>query len=243
MLASAVILLTACGGGGGQAIPASAQATSLTLDKSAISFEAFEGEAIVGQNVNATLSPPSVDAYGEVSTDRNDLVDLNFSVLTQTIALVGVTPKAGLPVGIYTGIVNVRACADSACLKVLATASFKFELKVKTIFKASPKELVFTAAAGATGIAPQSVILTFPDVPTPGSVQPFYGNLYLQGSPAQVLGGNVFTNSVSKTELAVTISPVAGLSAGTYQGKVVLDYRYGIAGFMQTNVLITLIVQ
>lgn len=117
LFAALCALLSACGGGGGGGDDGGGRnAFTITLDRSAVSFEYMTGAQPPQQIVTARWSgqPPSSLFIG-AQMEGDALEPFIPVTITETQATFPLRPRTGLAAGNYSGRVLMLACTDQAC--------------------------------------------------------------------------------------------------------------------------------
>ena len=167
-IAAALVMLSACGGGGSAGIsgspasPASpgnssAAGDSASLDRSSVALAWEQGgtpaEGSVQVSTSGTAASPlyvGIGAPGGAPDPNIDHVAVDLQSASR--ATVRVVPKAALASGNYSGTVEIRACLDAACGKSYAGSPFKVAYSFTvtppaSAFDASPRTLVLEGEA------------------------------------------------------------------------------------------------
>jgi hypothetical protein len=108
-----LVLLQSCGGGGGGGSSNSNSSFSITLDRTSIAFEAFEGGFAPTQNILATARGEyDGDTLFVGATVEGPGIDptIEILILSDTQARIAVNAAPGLSAGTYSGRIIFHAC-------------------------------------------------------------------------------------------------------------------------------------
>lgn len=156
--------LAACGGGGGSAgTGAAAPTPQLTLETSALSFDApRSGPAPAAQLIRGTVSGSPAAVHVRVEQTTNGIEPLAPPTVSGSSATSSVQPKnpSGLADGVYTDTITVRACPTAACTTQFAGSPATVTVTYTVGIPVSPATLSVTAIEGAAP-APQTLALSW----------------------------------------------------------------------------------
>lgn len=152
--ALALCLLQSCGGGGGGDGGGNNNARfTITLDRTTIAFDAFEGEFPPGQLINATARGEYTGEQLFVgATVEGQGIDptIQINILSDTNAQIAVRAASGLTVGTYTGRVIFHACSDQACATHVGGTPIpvNYTVTVRRGVHTTPSVLQLTSVSG-----------------------------------------------------------------------------------------------
>lgn len=180
---SLLLAVAACGGGGGG--DGGANSFSVTLDRSAITFNQYEGASPSSQVITGTIHGSYngslfVAAIVE-NTGGTNAINPNIPLsVSATQATAVITPASNLTAGVYTGRVLFLACSDQACNNRIGGTPLpvNFTVNVLTPARANPSSLTQTVVSGTTAV--QDFVVTLGLNETGFTVSNSFG------SPAQV---------------------------------------------------------
>jgi len=115
-IATAMLFLTACGGGGGSDKPA-APSPSFSIAKNSITFTApVTGATPVSQTVTGSILNVNSNIYLRVDIEGTAVMDAGVAVTGTTTGTITITPYApgDLGVGTYASTITVHASLDAA---------------------------------------------------------------------------------------------------------------------------------
>jgi hypothetical protein len=226
----ALCLLQSCGGGGGGGGASSGGGNdagfTITLDRTAISFEAFEGGSAATQIILAT-------AHGEYTHDElfvgatveGQGIDptIQVIILSETTARIEVNAASGLAAGTYSGRVILHACSDEFCNNHVGGTplAVNYTITIKTGLKFNPPVLQLTSVSGFG--TSDGVSVQLPEGATAYSMEVSDTQLHWLSVPNP--GGLTF--SVSATSLPVG-NYVGVISGSSFGSTAVLRVEYTV---------------
>ncbi len=157
-------LLQSCGGGGGDDDDGGQARFTISLNRSSIAFEMFEGGPTPTQTILASTSGDYDGTLFVGATVEGQGIDPTIQILVNgTSGTIFVNPAGGLAVGTYTGRVIFHACSDQACATHIGGTpiAVSYTVTVKRRTRLEPTSLDFQQQSG-TGTSGE-VNVQFPD--------------------------------------------------------------------------------
>lgn len=149
-------LLQSCGGGGGGDDGGGQSRFTISLNRSSIAFELFEGGPASTQTILATTSgEPDGDLFVGATVEGQGINPTIQVLINGTTATIFVNAAAGgLAVGTYTGRIIFHACSDQACANHIGGTPIpvSYTVTVKRGVRLTPTTLPLQQVSG-TGTA------------------------------------------------------------------------------------------
>ena len=215
-----------------RAVTVTATLPTLTVSPANVTFTAQAGGAVPGaQSLLVTSSGAQVNLSATASTNSggNWLTVAPASSATPSTLTITVN-QAGLAAGTYSGTVTITSNGVSNSPRTV-TVTLTVTTAALPALTVAPTSLTFTAQAGGTAPAAQSL-----------SVTSSGAQVNLSATASTASGGNWLSvapaSSTTPSTLSVSVNP-AGLAAGTYSGTVIIT---GAASNSPRTVAVTLTV-
>jgi hypothetical protein len=150
----ALALLQSCGGGGGGSGSSNNNSSfSITLDRTSIAFEAFEGGFAPTQNILATARGEyDGDTLFVGATVEGQGIDptIEIIIISDTQARIAVNTVAGLAAGTYSGRIIFHACSDDVCSRHVGGTpiAVTYSITIRRGVRITPTSLQLTSESG-----------------------------------------------------------------------------------------------
>lgn len=202
------LFAAACGGGGGGNSSGGDVKPStgfqVSVDRSALRFEAEEGRPLSPIVVlgSGTGTPPSIIYTGSIDLGTS-LELVNTEVIGTQIKFT-VYPKSNLPVGTYTGNLQLFACVDAKCAQHFtgSPATIPYTIVITKAFNVSPQTISMAALAGTS--ASRDVSVSLP--PTQSSFQVNTSATWLSVTNLTTTGFTIKTATIPPGTYYATVS-------------------------------------
>jgi hypothetical protein len=212
----ALVLLQACGGGGGGGGSSNNNSSfSISLDRTSIAFEAFEGAFAQTQDILATVHGEYDGQLFVGATVEGEGIepDITLAILSDTQARLTVFAKSGLAAGSYSGRVIFHACADDICTRHVGGTpiAVSYTVTIRHGLQFTPPVLQLTSVSGAGTSA--DVAVQVPEGATSFALNVPPTQLQWLSVPNQ--GGSSFTVAASSLPVGNYVGSIQGTSIGS----------------------------
>ncbi len=170
----AATALVSCGGGGGSGSSSSSSSSSsgggsgniqFSADRTSVSFEYIEGGVVPAAQqviITATGSYSGTLYLGAVASGQGLDATIPLTVISDTQGSFQVRAGANLPVGTYTGTLQLMACSDQNCTRQVGNSpiTINYSTTVHTSLHVSAQTVNLSAVSGNS--TTQDVTVTLP---------------------------------------------------------------------------------